>query len=66
MMKQAFESLDGKIKVLSRYFSTYCKLKGETSSTNILASVIDHLGKRRLCRSIYQDLQVGHIYQDSF
>lgn len=58
-IKQEFESLDGKIKTLSKYFSTYCKLKGVTSSTDILGSVIDHLRKRKLCRSIYQDLQVS-------
>lgn len=56
--KQEFESLDGKIMALSKYFSAYCKLKGVTSSTDILGSVIDHLRKRKLCRFIYQDLQV--------
>ena len=58
-IKQEFESLDGKINTLSKYFSTYCKLKGVPISTDILESVIDHLRKRKLCRSIYQDLQVS-------
>ncbi|KAA0059261.1 Cytochrome P450 [Cucumis melo var. makuwa] len=32
-----------------------------TSSTDILGSVIDHLRKRKLCRSIYQDLQMWKV-----
>lgn len=58
-IKHEFETLDGKIKALSKYFSAYCKVKGVTSSTDILGSVIEHLRKRKLCRSIYQDLQVS-------
>ncbi|KAG6589091.1 hypothetical protein SDJN03_17656, partial [Cucurbita argyrosperma subsp. sororia] len=60
-IKQEFESLDGKINTLSKYFSTYCKLKGVPISTDILESVIDHLRKRKLCRSIYQDLQMWKV-----
>ncbi|XP_038889056.1 uncharacterized protein LOC120078802 isoform X2 [Benincasa hispida] len=60
-IKHEFESLDGKIKALSKYFSTYCKLKGVTSSTDILGLVIDHLRKRKLCRSIYQGLQMWKV-----
>ncbi|XP_016902820.1 uncharacterized protein LOC103500493 isoform X2 [Cucumis melo] len=60
-IKHEFVTLDGKIKALSKYFSTYCKLKGMTSSTDILGSVIDHLRKRKLCRSIYQDLQMWKV-----
>ncbi|XP_022952683.1 uncharacterized protein LOC111455306 isoform X1 [Cucurbita moschata] len=61
MIKHEIESLDGKIKGLSQYFSTYCDLKGVTSSTDILGLVIDHLRKRKLCRSIYQGLQMWKV-----
>ncbi|XP_031744677.1 uncharacterized protein LOC101212645 isoform X2 [Cucumis sativus] len=60
-IKHESVTLDAKIKALSKYFSTYCKLKGMTSSVDILGSVIDHLRKRKLCRSIYQDLQMWKV-----
>uniref|UniRef100_A0A0A0LVH7 Uncharacterized protein n=1 Tax=Cucumis sativus TaxID=3659 RepID=A0A0A0LVH7_CUCSA len=45
-------TLDAKIKALSKYFSTYCKLKGTTNSIDILGSVIDHL-RRESCAGLF-------------
>ena len=57
-MKQEIKTLDGKINSLSNFFHVYSKLKGEPSFANSLASVQDHLKRRKCCRIIRQDLQV--------
>ncbi|PON44239.1 hypothetical protein PanWU01x14_268370 [Parasponia andersonii] len=60
-MKQEIKTLDGKINSLSNFFHTYFKLKGEPSCGNSLASVQDHLKRRKCCRLICQDLQLWKV-----
>ncbi|PON87997.1 hypothetical protein TorRG33x02_161990 [Trema orientale] len=60
-MKQEIKTLDGKINSLSNFFHTYFKLKGEPSCGNSLASVRDHLKRRKCCRLIRQDLQLWKV-----
>lgn len=57
-MKQEIKALDAKIKSLSNFFHSYCKSKGEPSSTNTITLAQDHVKTKTCGRFLRQDLQV--------
>nr|XP_048327978.1 uncharacterized protein LOC107416792 isoform X1 [Ziziphus jujuba var. spinosa] len=60
-MKKEIKVLDAKIKSLSNFFHSYCKLKGEPSSTNTVTLAQDHVKTRTCGRLLRQDLQLWKV-----
>ncbi|OMO89665.1 hypothetical protein COLO4_19656 [Corchorus olitorius] len=60
-MKYEVESLEKKIKNLTKSFHIHCKLKGEPGSPETIELVNDHLKKKACCRYIRQDMQSWEV-----
>ncbi|KAJ7960221.1 Dentin sialoprotein [Quillaja saponaria] len=59
--KQKLQELDGKTKNLSKFFLSYCKIRGDPSCSDTITLVHDYLKKRICCKCIRQYLQMWEV-----